>query len=394
MDARLNPDKNARVQLDQPSKLPYSDEQKAAVRAVFGSDQVPFVKRLPGAGPRTSYTLTLPAHHYPLASGEASWNEVSTQIALDAAARNMTSSGTWPALNVSGSFGKIAAQGMAFKGTQTRDVSGLWLGDTSVTIANMTIAPPAAGPGLQIEDTTYRASVTREGKKLHHQQDMLSKRILVAGERIDNFHLAYRIRNLDVDAMAKLKADAVKLQNTEAVPAANTAATLKQLQSFFRSIAMTGAVLELDDFSASYKGNTARVKGSVSMPAAKVDDASTLEMILKKLVVRLEVRVPLALLRDITQTIARKSPASQGQAAQPPAAIEHMAQTMYDAALGKLMANGYAKIEKDELRTTVDVRNGDIRINGKRLPTMGKPAQATQPVPATEAVPAQQQPAQ
>lgn len=395
MDARLNPGKNSRVRLEQPSKLPRSEEQKAALRAVFGTDQVPDIKRLPGAGPRTNYAFTLPAHHYPITGGQAAWSEVSTQIALDANARNMTGSGTWSTFVITGTLGKAMLTGMAFKAAQTRDVSGLWLGSTSATISHMHFAPPGASAGLTIEDTVFKVAVTRQGKTLQQQHDMLSKRVFAAGEQIDNLHLAYRVRNLDVDAMVKLKADAMKQQQTDTPQSGHTAASLKHMQAFFRTIAMRGATLELDDFSASYKGNTAQLKGSVSVPSAKADDVSTLESFFKKLAVRLEVRVPLALLRDVTQAIARKAPAPSGKDAPAPAAVEHMGQTMYDAAVGKLMANGYAKIEKEELRSTVEVRNGDIRINGKLLPPMQKPvpapasAPAPVPAPAPAAQPAQ-----
>lgn len=214
-----------------------------------------------------------------------------------------------------------------------------------------------------------------QGKQLQQQHDMLSKRLRVAGEQIDNFHLAYRVRNLDVDAIVKLESDAMKLQQTGMPQTEHTAAAQKQMQTFFQTIAMKGAVLELDDLSAGYKGNTAQMKGSVSISSAAAGDVSTLENFFKKMAVRLEVRVPLALLRDVTQAIARKAPTPPGKDAQPPAAVEQMAQTMYDATVGKLMANGYAKIEKEELRSTLEVRSGEIRVNGKLL----SPAPAAQP---------------
>lgn len=382
MDARMNPGKGNRVRLDQPSKLPYADEQKAAVRAVFGTDQPLAITRLPGAGPHAKYTFTLPAHHYPISKGQAMWSEVSMQIALDANARKMTGSGSWSTLTIAGGFGQAALQGMTFQSKQTRDASGLWLGDSNATVASMHFAPPGGSAGIQFQDTVYKLSVTRQGKKMQHQHDMLSKQVFVSGEQIDNVHFAYRMRNLDVDAMAKLKEEGLKLQRADLPQTGHDAAALKQVQAFFQTIALKGAILELDDLSGSYKGNTAQLKGSVSMPSATAGDVSTLEKFFKKVLVRLEVRVPLALLRDVTQVIARKTPTPPGKDAQPPAAVEQMAQTMYDAAVGKLMSNGYARIEKEELRTTIDVRDGDVRINGKLLPPSTKPVRVPDPAPA------------
>jgi TonB family protein len=75
---------------------------------------------------------------------------------------------------------------------------------------------------------------------------------------------------------------------------------------------------------------------------------------------RFEIKVPLAIVRDVAGAVAAKqSPAQQGN----PAA----AQTITDLIVGKLVGGGYARVENDALVSTIEWRDGMLRADGKQV---------------------------
>ena len=76
-------------------------------------------------------------------------------------------------------------------------------------------------------------------------------------------------------------------------------------------------------------------------------------------------RVPVALIREVGRAIAGKSvppdtPDAAGQ-------IDAAADGMVSVVVGKAVTGGFAVVEKDELRSNIDFRNGQLTINGKAV---------------------------
>ena len=116
-------------------------------------------------------------------------------------------------------------------------------------------------------------------------------------------------------------------------------------------------------------------------------DAANLPQLLKKLVLRLHVQAPVALLREVTRTLAEQQIKAKNKGVADPQAVAQLAASMNDIALGKLVSGGFVRVEGEQLVSDIEYRGG-LKINGKAvdLPAIpgvgGAPAPALAPAPA------------
>jgi TonB family protein len=105
----------------------------------------------------------------------------------------------------------------------------------------------------------------------------------------------------------------------------------------------------------------------VSFQGATAADLNDARLLMKKLVAKVEVRVPIALVREIAGTVAAKQAAQQGGATDPQS-IAQLRESMTDIVVGKLIGGGFARVENDVLVSTIEWRNGVLTANGKTVP--------------------------
>jgi TonB family protein len=152
------------------------------------------------------------------------------------------------------------------------------------------------------------------------------------------------------------------------------------IRSFVRGASRHKTALLIDEIGLSFHGHRARLSGRVGLEAVREADLADLSRLGKKVDARFTVKVPVALLREVALVVARQQAAAAKGPAQDPAAA---ARSIADAMLGKLLAEGYARLENDMLVSTITLRAGILRINGKRV-DMPKPAPAPAPAPAPD----------
>ena len=123
-------------------------------------------------------------------------------------------------------------------------------------------------------------------------------------------------------------------------------------------------------------------KGRITLENATEADLDALPALFKKVVARFSVRVPSALLRDISTAVATKQVSAQAKdGVANPQTVAQVSQSMGDIMIGKMLSNGYARLEKDVLVSDIEFRGGVLRINGKEitLPSFGTPKSPNAP---------------
>jgi uncharacterized protein YdgA (DUF945 family) len=155
-------------------------------------------------------------------------------------------------------------------------------------------------------------------------------------------------------------------------PEQQLAAVKPLFQDFGKAAIARGSSIEIDEISARYRGNKASIRGRIGLAGAVESDLGDLKTLVKKIVASFEIRVPVAMVRDIAGVVAAKQAKQQGAAANGMGPAQ-MGQTMTDVVVGKLVGGGYARIENDVLVSKVEFRDGELTANGKKV-ELPKPA--------------------
>jgi TonB family protein len=139
------------------------------------------------------------------------------------------------------------------------------------------------------------------------------------------------------------------------------------LNAMARGAIRSGTALDIDELSASFHGQTLRANGRVSLENAVEADADNAPALLKKLVVKLHVTAPMALLREVTNVLAEVQVKARNKGAANPREVAQLAGSMNDIALGKMVSSGYVRVEGDTLISDIEFNGGKggLRVNGK-----------------------------
>lgn len=348
------------------------------LRAVFGTATPFLFQRQPAQGGRSAWRFTLlPLHHVSGPDSGVDWDAAILDLTLDRSGTLLDSSGSWNSVSASSGDVRLTARGATLTGHSHRGYADMWFGSMQMRIADVRLEPKSGTPAT-MDDLRFEARTVEHPKSMDIAYDSRIGGIQVAGERIEDVHFGMRVLNLDKKVMAEFKAASERQQAQSAAPLTpeQRIESMKPLlQSFARSAPARGTVIEIDDVSARYHGNTASLHGRIGLAradGAAVDDIKTLA---KRVNARFEIKVPLALVRDIAGAMA----ARQSGAQQPNAAT---GQTITDVIVGKLVGGGFARVENDALVSTVEWRDGVLRADGKPvpLPTVTPPTTASQTV--------------
>ena len=320
------------------------------MKAVFGTEQPMESKRLPDAK-RPSYMLTVPAHQYQAGATTAIWDALTMQVVAQPKGR-IDISGSWPNAKLADKGGAFEMRDMRFTGWRKGDG---WDHLTTGEISNMRFLMPDGSQSIEFRGNRLSTSFERKGKRALVRIDMASDTLAAAGETVEQMHFGMRWRNLDVESLTRLR----EIMNS---PVAKQDVSI--VQGLFTQLARRGAAIELDDVSAVYQGSKVSIKGSLSMPNAKLSYFSDRESILKRLDLTLQFKAPLTLLRRFAYLIAQRIADKGGS--NPP--DDQAVTTAYEALLGKLIANNYARLEKGVLISDVVLKGGILEVNGTTMP--------------------------
>jgi TonB family protein len=374
------------------------------LRSVFGTDRPYLFARQPDKGGRPAWRATLlPLHYQSVPGSGVDWDGAVADLTLDKGGNGLDIDGSWPRLSIADGSMRMTLSGMTLNGHQQRGYGGVWYGDGQFKAAGMRVGP-ANGDGAVFEASDLRTAMrtTEHPKTADVMYDARVGAINVVGERIEDAHVAVRIVNIDKQLLTDAKAASDKEQAQPASATPVTAPTPEQrletmkpwLRAFGRSAIARGTVIEIDDISARFHGNKASIHGRIALAGARASELDDVKLLARRIVASFEIRVPLALVRDVGGIVAAKQAAAQqGNAAPqnlPPNA--QMGQTIADVIVGKLVGGGIAKVENDTLVSNLEWRDGQLSANGKPLalptiPTPGAPgAPAKAPLAFSETV--------
>jgi TonB family protein len=371
------------AQLERMAAFRHTPETADKLRKVFGTDRPYALERQPAKAGRQVWRFTLQPLHYASQPGSGvDWDPATLDFTLDKTGTAVDLLGRWNTLSAQDATTRVTMQGMSLSGRQKRGYAGLWFGSTQVRVARVQAETKGSGT-MTMDDLRFDWRTLERPQTVDIAYDSRIGAIVAAGERVEDVHVAVRVTNLDKKTMAEMKAatDRQRAQppGAGATPEQRFAALKPILRSFGKSALAHGTALEIDEISARYHGNKATVRGRVSLAGAVESDLDDAKALVKKIVAKFEIRVPMAIVRDIAGAVAAKQAAQQGTAANVQGTAQ-LRQTMTDVIVGKLVGGGYARIENDVLVSNLEFRDGVLRVNGKEV-GLPKPA-AGQPRPA------------
>lgn len=352
------------------------------LRAAFGTERVLAFARLPGAAKPTYRFTVFPLHYASPQGTRYDWTEGRLDFAFNKAGTAYTLRGALDRLAVEDATTRTTMRELTLGGSQRRGGGELWFGDVSGRVGQVLIENKVAGVTVALNDMRFSSRVTEKPKTVDMAFENRIGSAVAAGEQVDDIRYAVRITNIDKQALVDLKT-AGERQNK--LPAAMTPAQQAEaLKPLLHSVGMAaisrGAALEIDEISARYHGIKAAIKGRVTLPGAMPADLDDIKLLLKKVVARFEIRVPLALVREIAGTVAGKQASAQAAprgAAADPATIARLRQSMVDVVIGRAVGSGFARVENDVLVSNLEWRDGVFSANGKpvALPSVAPGAQ-------------------
>ena len=353
--------------LDKLVAFDYSADTKAKLAKVFGNVQPLAITRgtIQG-GKNIIYTLAAPAHSYTdAAATTTAWTALEATLMVDKAGRTMTSTGGWDALTISDKDAVMSFKGMSLTGSQQRNARNLWLGSMTGKVDTVSITTEK-GPAVVMDDMTIAATSSARGAGVDLAYDFKIRTVKAAGEQIDDIRYLMRMTNVDLVALEKMSAAFTKADGPAMSVEQETALLMSFFKTFGKNIAARGTALEIDDFSAAYRGHRATIKGSISLAKSTDADFKSLAAVGKKVVARLHVRVPVALVTEMSKMFMARQAEQKGEK-MTPEENANIAQTMTDVLVGKMLNGGLAKLDNGVLLSLIEFKDGKLTFNGKEV---------------------------
>lgn len=376
-----DPKQPLRAQFERLESFQPTPATAAKLNAVFGTDHPLRFTRQPDQAGHTAWRATLLPLHY--ASGPdagADWDQALLDLSLDKTGTLLDGTGSWNSVSASDGNVRFTARGLTLSSHQRRGHDGLWFGATQMRVASVRVEPKTGVP-MTMDELRFEARTTEHPKSVDMAYDSRIGAIGIAGERVEDVHFGMRVVNLDRKVLAEFKAASERQHEPSAAltPGQQLESMKPLLRSFASSVQARGTVIEIDDFSARYHGNTATVRGRIAMANAGASGLDDVKALARRIVARFEVKVPLAIVRDIAGAVAaRQAAAQQSNVA--------AGQTITDVIVGKLVGGGFARVENDALVSTIEWRDGVLHANGKQVALPNVPVPAPGPTSASQTV--------
>lgn len=383
------------ARIERAASIRYTPETADKLRAVFGTERLYSVERQPGKSGGARWHMVLPALHYRSApEAGVDWDAATLDLDLDKAGKNLDLLGKWSSFSAESATTRVTAQGMRMSGRQRVGYRNLWFGKHSVTADSLRLDSKPGGT-VEMEKLRVDWGAVERPKSAEMAYSTRIGAIAAAGERVEDVRVALRLTNIDKDALAELDElgarERERQRGQAAAPAVSTPEqqfeTLKPyLRAFVKSALRQGTALEIDEIGARYHGQKVSLRGRVELAGLVPADLGDLKGLTKKIAARFEVRIPVALVREIAGSVAAKQAAQMAvQKGQPvdEQGIEQMRQSVGDIAIGKIVSEGYAAIEGEVLVSRLEYRDGRLTANGKEvaLPKPSGPTTVTVNVP-------------
>ncbi|WP_168710065.1 DUF945 family protein [Massilia sp. Mn16-1_5] len=361
----------------------HTPETAKLLADAFGNERPWSVEKRGSEQGKTSYRFLLAPLHTTTAAGNTLvWDAFPIDFRVDNAAKSVDYRGSWPSLSFEDKEARVTLRDGSLSGKQRRGGGDVWYGTLRGDLASMQFEHKTSNMSLLMRELWIDGRVDERPRTVDMHYGFGIKAIEIAGERIDNFKMNTRFLNIEKAAMVAMRAAEKKMSAQKVAASDNLNVMMPFFKQLMRGAAKNKTALVIDEMSVGYHGHRALLRGRVSFgPGA---DRADLETLAKRIDARFTVKVPLALVREVATVVVRQQMAAAAKAqpqAQPQDAAA-LAASATDAIVGKMLANGYARLEDDALVSTIEFSKGVLRVNGKQV-ELPKPPKA--PVPANAA---------
>lgn len=310
--------------------------------------------------------------------GTVEWSELTSDVLVDQAGKTVDFRAAWPSFSYEDKDVLISLRDGALSGSNRRS-GKLWYGSMEGSLASIEVAGKTKPLSMSMRDIRLAGKVEERPRTVEITQVFGIKAIEFAGERVDDFTIALRVANVEKAALLAMQEAQKKLGAKEVASREDLSAMMPLFKSMVRGAAKYKTALVVDEMSFAYHGHKAMLKGRVGLDGVREADLANMANVAKRVKARFEIKVPLALVREVALAVARQQlAAAAGKAEAKPQDLAKVAQSVTDAVVGKLLGNGYARLENDVLVSTIEFRDGVLRVNGKKI-DLPKPARAPAP---------------
>lgn len=351
------------VRFDRFEKFQFSAPTLDKLAKVFGDSTPATFARVSARGGARAYRFALNPFDYTDANGmRAAWTTLLVEATIDKGGRSMRAHGQWPSLDIDDKNMRTALRGMRFDTEQRRSGAALWLGGAHATISSASFEGVRTPFALKLSDIAIDADTSAHAKLVDVRYDYKADHLDAGGQRIDALHAAIRLINLDYPTLQAFgKRDTAR--DAELTPQQRVEQMAPLFKALARSAIAHGSALVLDDVSARYHGHKVSLSGRFALPEASEHDLDSASAVLAKLVGQADLRVPVALVREVARNLV-PAPAA-GEAPRTPETSAQLVEAVTDGLVGKLLNGGFATLEDGVLVSHIELKNGAVLANGK-----------------------------
>lgn len=372
-------------QLERLAAVRLSPTTRDRLRSEFGTDRLFSLERRPSAAGKQAYRASLFPVRVERPGGVTfGWTEGYLDMGVNRAGAAYTLHGGIERLGGDSPYSSVTLGGITLDAAQKRGFAGLWFGSMQGRIGKLGIRNKIDNTELAIGDMDFALRVTEKPKTIDIAYENRIGSVAMAGQQVDDLRLALRLTNIGKQAVADLRTASDKLQKQQAWKGHMATMTPQQraelveplMRDFGEALLARGTVIEVDALSARYHGNKAALKGRIALPGATLADFSDGKRLAAKMAARFEVRVSLAMVREIAGVVADKEVRDKRALflgiddPQLAAELGQLAEThrkRSEAMIAELLKQGMMRIENDVLVSTLEWKNGRLTANGKPL---------------------------
>jgi uncharacterized protein YdgA (DUF945 family) len=309
-----------------------------------------------------------PLHHAGDDGSRVDWDEALIDFDMDRAGKTADFRGRWNTLAAEEPGMRVSAEGISLSGRETRSRDGLWFGNVEARVASVRGEGKGGEVVLAMDDLRMGWRSADRPKSIDMQFQNRIGAISVDGEKVEDVHFDLRFANIDRASMAAFQAAGERQRKELAAltPEQQAAALKPLLLGLGKAAIVRGSAIEVDEISARFHGIKASIRGRVGLAGTVESDLDDVTKLVKKIAARFEIRVPVALVREVADVVAARQAQQQGSTPDATSTAQ-MGQTMADVVVGKLVGGGFARIENDVLVSNLEFRNGKLTANGKEV---------------------------
>lgn len=245
---------------------------------------------------------------------------------------------------------------------------GLWLGTGSFSLEKFSLQDSRSNMDVGLSGAVLRSEMTQRGNRVDVDLDSVIDSVHWGSDGLGRIHLAARVTDLDGKALAAYVASQQRLSASQLTESARAAVMHKTSDSMLQAMFKQGLATDIQDLSIQYHGMTASMDGRIAWPPGL--DISATDQMMKQADLRLNVRIPMALVDAFFHGIVSSQLRAGAKPDQEitPEQLNKAAKEQTAAILSGGLNMGLMRVENDTLISTVEYKASQLFLNGHAVP--------------------------